>query len=463
MILFILRGAFLVMVAAVISLFVGQDFQERASLGFSTIAAIIGVTLATAATVIALDVGTKQKRLSSVSGVFLGLLAGLMTAYALSFVADLIGVYTQPQITTSMPSFTDAEIQTLSAAAQLQVKADTAAHLAEVTRVEAFFNLLRGIKVIIGLVTCYVAISLVLQTKDDFRFVIPYVEFAKEIRGNRPTLLDTSVIVDGRILDIIETKVMQGTLIVPKFVLDELQLIADSADKIKRSRGRRGLDILQKLQASTLVDVHIEEKDAEGANVDQKLISLGQEIRGRVMTNDFNLNKIATLRGVDVINMNDLAKALRPVVLPGEHMHVKLVKPGESGTQGVGYLDDGTMVVVEGGRSHLGHFCDLVVTSTLQTSAGRMIFGRFAHEDDEMETPDRAETAGPPPMDSAEEPPLDRPAEATEASAPAEDEPSAKPDDAETKTSAAPPKPSAGNPPRPGSRPSSSRRNPRRG
>ena len=312
--------------------------------------------------------------------------AGLVVAYALAFVVDLVGAYTEPTVEGVRPTISEVERQTLNSDEVLQFEARVADYNAQVTRVEAFGNLLRGIKVIIGLITCYIAISLVLQTKNDFRFVIPYVEFAKEVRGNRPTLLDTSVIVDGRILDIIETKMMQGSLIVPKFVLDELQLIADSSDKIKRSRGRRGLDILQKLQASKLIDVHIEEKDAEGANVDQKLIALGQELKARVMTNDFNLNKIATLRGVDVINMNDLAKALRPVVLPGEHLHVKLVKPGESGTQGVGYLDDGTMVVVEGGRSHLGHNCDLVVTSTLQTSAGRMIFGRFAHEDDDFES-----------------------------------------------------------------------------
>ena len=395
MILFILRGAFLVLVAAVISLFVGSEFQEQAGFGFEVIAAIIGITIAIAAVVIAVDVSTKHKRLSSISGVFLGLVAGLLAAYALSFVVDLIGVYTEPQVTTALPNLSEAEYETRSSDGKLEIDAQIAQHEFEVSRVEAFANLLRGIKVIIGLVTCYIAISLVLQTKDDFRFVLPYVEFAKEIRGNRPTLLDTSVIVDGRVLDIVETQVMQGTLIVPKFVLDELQLIADSGDKIKRARGRRGLDILQKLQASDKVEVHIEEKDAEGANVDQKLIALGQDLRARVMTNDFNLNKIATLRGVDVINMNDLAKALRPVVLPGEHMNVKLVKPGESGTQGVGYLDDGTMVVVEGGRTHLDHHVDLVVTSTLQTSAGRMIFGKFAHDEDEDGPPDPA-TKHPP-------------------------------------------------------------------
>lgn len=440
MILSILRGAFIVLVAAVISLFVGQEFQQQAGLGFAAIAAIIGVTVTAAALIIALDMGTPDKRLSSISGVFLGLIAGLLAAYALSFVVDLVGVYTAPEIGNPPHILSDAEIAVLANDARLEYEQTLADYAAEVAESEAFFNLLRGIKVIIGLITCYISISLVLQTKNDFRFVIPYVEFAKEVRGNRPTLLDTSVIIDGRILDVIDTKVIQGTLIVPKFVLEELQLIADSADKIKRSRGRRGLDILQKLQASSIVHVHIEEKDAEGANVDQKLIALGQELRARVMTNDFNLNKIATLRGVDVINMNDLAKALRPVVLPGEHLHVKLVKPGESGTQGVGYLDDGTMVVVEGGRSHLGKPVDLVVTSTLQTSAGRMIFGKFAYEDDA-----EANAEQPEPSDS------DTPTEVEPAVADSAEEAPAQ--------AAAPPTPAE-----PRSRqPGSSRRNPRRG
>ena len=279
---------------------------------------------------------------------FLGLVAGLLAAYALSFVVDLIGVLTAPDKGPER---------------------------------EAFLDLLRGVKVIIGLITCYMGISLVLQTKDDFRFVIPYVEFAKETRGNRPILLDTSVIVDGRILDIIQTQVVQGILIVPRFVLNELQTIADSADKLKRARGRRGLEMLQKLQENHIVEVVMDDREAEGAVVDQKLIALAQQVRGRVMTNDYNLNKVATLRGVDVINLNDLAKALRPVVLPGEHLLVKLVKSGEGPTQGIGYLDDGTMVVVEYGRPHMGQDVDLIVTSTLQTSAGRMIFGKFANEE----------------------------------------------------------------------------------
>lgn len=348
MILSILRGAFVLLAASVAVLYVISWQQELAQaneeVGFATILAMLGATLGIAGVIVAIDVFSRRKRLAAISGIFLGLIAGLLAAYAMSFVVDLIGVLFAPQFGPQRQSFMD---------------------------------LLEGVKVLIGLATCYIGISMVLQTKDDFRFVIPYVEFAKQIRGNRPTILDTSVIVDGRILDIVGTRLLQGTLVVPKFVLNELQTIADSPDKLKRARGRRGLDILQKLRENDVVEVHIDELEVEGTNVDGKLISLALVNQGRVMTNDFNLNKIATLRGVDVINLNDLAKALRPVVLPGEKMTVRLVKPGESPHQGVGYLEDGTMVVVEGGRDHLHQEVDLTVTSTLQTSAGRMIFGRF--------------------------------------------------------------------------------------
>jgi len=377
MVLFILRGAFLVLVTAVISLFVGEEFQQQAGFGFGPIAAIIGITLALAATVIAVDVGQREKKLSAISGVFLGLLAGLIVAYALSFVVDLVGVYTAPTTITPMPTVTQADFHSLSGDLQIKVKDQAEQHVRDVTARDAYFNLLSGIKVIIGLITCYIAISLVIQTKDDFRFVIPYVEFAKEIRGGRPIVLDTSVIIDGRIVDIVETRLMQGTLVVPKFVLDELQQLADASDKIKRARGRRGLDILQKLQGAEAVDIHIDESDVEGTGVDEKLLSLARPLKARVMTNDFNLNKVAAVRGVEVINLNDVARALRPVALPGETLRVRLVKPGESAQQGVGYLDDGTMVVVENGRDHLNQMAEVAVTSTLQTSAGRMIFANY--------------------------------------------------------------------------------------
>ena len=351
MVLYVLRGAFVILAASVTFLYVLSFQQEGIAKNFNvsmaTVAVMVGIAAGAAGAVVALDMFTREKRMSALSGIFLGLVGGLLVAYALSFVVELIGTLFAPETSPNH---------------------------------EAFLNLLQGVKVFIGLISCYLGISLVMQTKDDFRFVIPYVEFAREIRGNRPTLLDTSVIIDGRILDIVETQIIQGSLMVPKFVLNELQTIADSADKLRRARGRRGLDILQKLQSSDLVDIVIDDTDAEGATVDHKLLALAREIKARVMTNDYNLNKVAALRGVDVVNINDVAKAVRPVVLPGEVMPVKVIKAGEGPGQGVGYLEDGTMVVVENGRSRMGQALDVEVTSTLQTSAGRMIFGRMLRE-----------------------------------------------------------------------------------
>jgi uncharacterized protein YacL len=192
--------------------------------------------------------------------------------------------------------------------------------------------------------------------------------------------LDTSVIIDGRIADIAETRIVDAEMIVPRFVLQELHTIADSGDKLKRNRGRRGLDVLNRLQSSTvahirIMDVRIERTD-EGKGVDELLVDLANKLDGRVVTNDYNLNKIAQLRGVPVININDLANALKPVFIPGETMSVRIIKPGEEPGQGVGYLDDGTMVVVEAARDKVGQEVTVSVTSVLQTSAGRMIFGR---------------------------------------------------------------------------------------
>ncbi|WP_432799854.1 PIN/TRAM domain-containing protein [Poriferisphaera sp. WC338] len=386
MVLQILRGALLLIATAVAALYLLSN-QWQAGVTMTTFMVIMGGSVGITALVILIDSQIKHKKLSAVSGIFLGLIAGLLAAYAMSFVVDLIGVLTAPEISTSMPEISRSSVIYLNLNPEDKLLLDNAwdTFNAEVIRRDAYMELLEGVKVLIGLIAIYLSISMVLQTKDDFRFVIPYVEFTKQIRGNRPTLVDSSVIIDGRILDIIDTRIMQGTLVVPRFILNELQLIADSADKLKRARGRRGLDVLKQLQDSHIVEVHIEDRDAEGGTVDQKLIALAQDMQGRVMTNDYNLNKIAQLRGVDVININDLSKAMRPVVLPGEHMTVKIVKPGEGQSQGVGYLDDGTMVVVENGKHHVNESCDIVVTSTLQTSAGRMIFGRFAHLDDDEE------------------------------------------------------------------------------
>ena len=228
---------------------------------------------------------------------------------------------------------------------------------------------------------CYVCVSTLLQTKDDFRFIIPYMEFSKEVKGARPLVLDTSVVIDGRIADVAETRVIDQPMVVPRFVLQELQSIADSSDKLRRNRGRRGLDILNRLQKSPGIEVRIHDAEipelAGIREVDQRLVVLAKHLGGKVVTNDYNLNKIARLQGVEVINLNDLANAMKPIVLPGESLTVKLLKRGEEQGQGVGYLDDGTMVVAEQGAYHLGETVRLTVTSVLQTSAGRMIFGRI--------------------------------------------------------------------------------------
>ena len=196
--------------------------------------------------------------------------------------------------------------------------------------------------------------------------------------GARPKVLDTSVIIDGRIADICRTGIIEGTIIVPGFVLQELRHIADSADALKRNRGRRGLDILNAMQEDKTVPIKVDETDYDDvAEVDAKLIRLAYDLAGVVVTNDYNLNKVAGVQGVPVLNINDLANAIKPVVLPGEEMCVTIVKDGKEAGQGIAYLDDGTMIVVDGGKKHVGDTVDTVVTSVLQTSAGRMVFAKI--------------------------------------------------------------------------------------
>lgn len=241
-------------------------------------------------------------------------------------------------------------------------------------------DVVQWVQLALASVVCYTCISVLLQTKDDFRFIIPYVEFAKEVKGLKPYVLDTSVVIDGRIADIVETRVIDNQLIMPQFVIAELQAVADSGDKLKRNRGRRGLDILNRLRGDPKVELVIYDRELPefaGKPVDQKLVLLAKHLQGKVVTNDYNLNKVAKLHNVGVINLNDIANSLKPVFLPGEAIEVRIVKQGEEAGQGVGYLEDGTMVVIEGGREHVGRNVAANVTSVLQTSAGRMVFGRF--------------------------------------------------------------------------------------
>jgi len=205
--------------------------------------------------------------------------------------------------------------------------------------------------------------------------------FVRERSSRNVKILDTSVIIDGRIADIVETGFLEGVLVIPNFILRELQQIADSPDAHKRNRGRRGLDILQRLQTKHGVTVQFSEVDfPELRDVDQKLIELAKQLGAKIVTNDFNLNKVAQLRGVEVLNINELANALKPVVLPGETMRVFILKEGKEANQGVAYLDDGTMVVVDNARKMIGKTIEATVTSVLQTTAGKMIFGRYVED-----------------------------------------------------------------------------------
>jgi len=236
--------------------------------------------------------------------------------------------------------------------------------------------------VVVAVNLCYVCTSFLLQTSNDFRFIIPYVEFQKNLKGNKPFILDTSVIIDGRIADVVETSLIDNRLIVPTFVVSELQRIADSSERGRRTRGRRGLDILNRLQSASGVDVQLDETELPEMKtqpVDLKLVSLAKHLEGKLVTNDYNLNKVAKVQGVPVINLNDLANAMKPIFLPGEQLEVDVVKVGEEAGQGIGYLDDGTMVVIESGRNHIAERILVTVTSVLQNSAGRMIFGRYEY------------------------------------------------------------------------------------
>jgi uncharacterized protein YacL len=307
--------------------------------------AVWGGIMAVALFVMGGDMLVRHKQLATISAIYFGLVVGLF----LTYVAGLAIEPLFPNYTYNSYSLEDPR---------------------------------KPLQLVIGLVLCYTCISVLLQTKDDFRFLIPYVEFSKEVKGLKPYILDTSVVIDGRISDVVNTKLLDRQLIMPRFVLNELQTIADSGDRLKRARGRRGLDILNTLRGNTDVELVIFDQELPefvGQPVDMKLVLLARHLDGKVVTNDYNLNKIARLHGVGVVNLNDLANALKPVFLPGEQIDVRLVKPGEGATQGVGYLDDGTMVVVEGGRDHVGQTVRLTVTSVLQTSAGRMVFGKFEH------------------------------------------------------------------------------------
>ncbi len=336
---------FIVFVAVLLSSLLNSDANtalvddpERL---ISALLALVGAVL-----VLVIDIFTPKNKLSSLAGIFFGLIVGVLLSWGASYVIDMV-------------SFLYDDVFIITEQMRLMMKLLT------------------------GVCICYLSVSVVIRTKDDVRFVIPYVEFSRQTKGLRPLVLDSSVIVDGRIADLTQTKIFDAPFVVPRFIINELQLLSDSADKLKRSRGRRGLDMLANLQSDPIVEVKIDDTPPPGvddkAPVDQKLVAFSKQCNGRLVTTDYNLGKVALLREVDVVNINDIAKALKPVVLPGEELEVRIIKRGEEQTQGIGYLDDGTMVVVENANNQIGNNVKITITSSLQTSAGRMIFGKYGN------------------------------------------------------------------------------------
>ena len=322
--LLLLRILFLVA-----SAIVGYQTTEQPTLG--VVGALVGV--AAASIIIAAEIGMRKISTRGLSSTVFGLILGLI-------MAKLV---------------TDAFAISPISAATLAI-----------------------IRVTLTLIFCYLGMVMALRGKDEFNVIIPYVRLRRQDQEEDVVVMDTSVIIDGRIVDIIKTKFLSGKIVIPRFVLKELQQIADSSDPIKRQRGRRGLEILHTIQNELGREISLHEEEfADTQAVDAKLVKLAKLLGGKILTVDFNLNRVAGLQGVKVLNINELANALKPVVFPGEQMQIKLLKEGKEHNQGVGYLDDGTMVVVEDARRLIGQEARVVVTSVLQTPAGRMIFTRL--------------------------------------------------------------------------------------
>jgi len=344
-----LRAIFLaiMMGLAVVAFQYFSDLGSRSEKrGLGPLAGMVVIFLA--ALVIATDLLVQRKEITTISAVYFGLLLGLL-------LGNLLATGLNP-IFFDFPMGMDKELPQ-----------------------DTFVR--RCLQVMLSVICCYICISTLLQTKENFRFIIPFIEFSKQTKGNRPLVLDTSVIIDGRIADVCEARFIDSKIMVPRFVLLELQAVADSGDKLKRNRGRRGLDILKRIQNNKEIDFQLHDGlipgVAEQGKVDERLVQFTKAVGGKVVTNDFNLNKMAQLEGVEVLNLNELANSLKSVALPGEVLMVRIVKNGDQPGQGVGYLEDGTMVVVEQGRNSIGQEAAVVVTSALQTPAGRMVFGRF--------------------------------------------------------------------------------------
>ena len=341
MLLFVIRMLYIMVSAGAVLAWVFSSNAPQSIANHQGFA--FAITLLIPLAFLLIDILIPRKRVEIMSAIYFGLLIGVLLAYLLNLALEPAFV--------SEDKFDNPNLRKFQ----------------------------EGVRLLTVIILPYICISFLLQTKDQFRFVIPYVEFQRELKGARPLVLDSSALIDGRIADVVDTNMLDGQILVPQFILHEVQDIADSHDKVRRSRGRRGLDVLRKLQQDPKIDVKVHETESiKGKSVDQRLIEITREFNGRLVTNDLNLNKLAGVQGVSVVNLNDVANALKPRFLPGEQVRIRVVKEGEGAGQGVGYLDDGTMVVVEQGNRQIGNEVDTVVTSVLQNSAGRMLFCKMA-------------------------------------------------------------------------------------
>ena len=302
-------------------------------------------TIAVATLIVLLDLKTPRKQLSVVVAMYLAVLAGLLAALAISALIDLIA---------------------------------DAWDLPETSMALKYLTLL---KLATGITLCYLAVSLVLSTRDDIRLVIPYVEFSKQVRGIRPMLLDTSVLIDGRYNAFCQSGFLDAPAMVPRCVIDELHRLSDSSDRLKRERGRRGMSNLRSLQQLPEIRVSIEELDAKEGMVDQALMDHAEKNQLRLVTTDSNLLRVAEIRRISTLNLHDLSIVMQESATPGQQLSLEIIRAGEEADQGIAYLPDGTMVVIEGGGDAIGRVVEAVVTNTLQTSAGRMVFARIAGTD----------------------------------------------------------------------------------
>lgn len=330
-----LRAIF-VMVSVGIAVLIFNSEPMRAAPEWVPWAVLFGM-IALPLTVIGIDASLRRKDLTVITAVYFGLLVGVFLTYiAILALTPILPTGPRSPVATWLP-------------------------------------------LILGMLLCYICTSLLIQTRDDFRFLIPFVEFARDVKGLRPNLLDASAIIDGRIADLAESGIFQSRFVVPSFVVDELQAAVEAGEKQRRLRGRRGLDILARLRASKAIDIEVlaplDEVDGEASD-ESRVVAMARRLGGRIVTNDPNLVKIAGVRNVQAINVNEMALALKPAYIAGDDFSLRLVKAGEEPGQGVGYLDDGTMVVVEGGRDQIGRTVHVTVSSTLQTSAGRLVFAR---------------------------------------------------------------------------------------